>query len=158
MLKDHEYAAFKERSKRHSSSTLKAFEFWGRRVGRIEGQIKSKWGETRWYAKIEAPSSLHDLVYVGDFEMKYRWDPTKGSKYRALDTINNISKFFSYLLYVFIFYKLFFYNVAYWVAIFKNRDCASDIIWSASYPKKILLGDKVAEIVRRRNSRLLSKD
>lgn len=158
MLKDHQYAAFKERSKKHVPSTLKAFEFWGRKIGRIEGQIKSKWGETRWYAKIEAPSSLHDLIYVSDFRVDYKWDPTKGSVYKALDVVNNISKFFSYLLYIFVLYKLFFYNVAYWVAIFKNIDCASDIVWSADYPKKILFGNKMATIVHAKNSRLLSKD
>jgi hypothetical protein len=158
MISDKDYIAFKERSRKHSSSTLKAFEFWGMKVGRIEGQIKSKWGETRWYAKLDAPESLHDIVYVQEFRDKYNWDPTKGQKYRILDIINNMSKFFSIFLYVFVLYKMFFYNVAYWVAIIKNTDCASDIVWSADYPKKILFGNKFANFIHKRNQRLLSKD
>lgn len=144
MMNDKEYIAFRDRSKKHSSATLNALYFWGMKVGRIEGQIKSKWGEIRWYAKLDAPSSIHDLIYVNEFRGKYQWDPTKGIGYKLLDVVNNISKFFSLLLYVFVLYKLFFYNVAYWVAIYKNKDCAHDIVWAADHPKKILFGNRIA--------------
>jgi hypothetical protein len=158
MLKDHEYAAFKQRSKKHTRSTLSTIYFWGMKIGRIEGQLKDKWGEVRWYAKLDAPSSIHDLIYVGEFRGKYQWDPTKGIGYKLLDVINNMSKFFSLLLYVFVLYKLFFYNVAYWVAILKNRDCAHDIIWAADYPKKILFSNKMATASHKKSQRLLAKD
>jgi len=158
MLKDNEYVAFKQRSKKHSYTTLKTIYFWGMKIGRIEGQIKEKWGEVRWYAKLDAPSSIHDLIYIGEFRGKYQWDPTKGIGYKLLDVINNMSQFFSLLLYVFVLHRLFFYNVAYWVAIMKNRDCAHDIVWAADYPKKILFGNRIALASHKKSQRLLAKD
>lgn len=159
MIKDDQYIAFKERSKKHMSATLNSFQFWGMRVGRINGQIKSKWGETRWYADLNPPTCLYEIIHVSEFGMRdgYKWDPSKGAVNKSLDVINNMSKFFSIMLYVFALYKLFFYNVAYWVAILKNRDCASDIVWSADHPSKILLGKKYADVVYKRNERLLTK-
>ena len=151
MLKHDEYVKFKDRSKKHMPHTLSSFEFWGRKVGRIDGQIKSKWGEACWYANLDKPNSLYDLIYVDEHRSDYKWDPSISTANAVLDFINNLSKFFGVLFYVFILYKVFFYNVAYWIAIAKNKDCASDIVWSASYPNKIIFGKKIADIVHEKN-------
>lgn len=153
MIRGDEYIEFKERAKTHMRSTINSFEFWGRTVGRIDGQIKDKWGEARWYANLDAPKSLYELVCIDGHRSTYRWNPTKGLKFQVLDVVNNMSKFFSILLYVFVLYRLFFYNVAYWVAIAKNPKCASDIVWAADYPKRILFGKQFAAYIHRRNSK-----
>jgi hypothetical protein len=153
MLNEDQYVAFRERAKKHLPSTLDSFEFWGRKVGRIRGQVKSKWGEARWYAELSSPKSLHDLIYVGEYDYKYKWDPTKGFNYKLLDILNNMSKFLNFIFYVMIPYKLFFYNVAYLVAIAKNPDCAADIIWSADHASKILMSKKMASIAYEKNEK-----
>lgn len=150
MLKHDAYVKFKDRSKKHMNTTLNSFEFWGRKVGRIDGQIKSKFGEVRWYANLDRPNSIYEIIHVDEYTM-YRWDPSKSRTNAVLDSINNFSKFFTVLLYMFVLYKLFFYNVAYWVAFFKNRDCAADILYAADYPNKILLGKRAASIAEARN-------
>lgn len=152
MLDHNQYVKFKNRSKKHMPDTIDSFEFWGRRVGRIGGQIKSKWGEARWYANLDRPSCIYDLINVSE-DHRYKWDPSLSTANAVLDFINNVSKFFGILFYVFVIYKLFFYNVAYWVAILKNRDCTSDIVWSADHPSKILFGKKMAMIVHEQNER-----
>lgn len=155
MMKADEYIDFKNRSRKHMGKTLRSIEFWGSYVGRIGGQSKDKWGEVRWYANLDKPTSIYEVINPND--RYYKWDPSRSFKYAALDFINNISKFFSILLYVFVLYKLFFYNVAYWVAIAKNPDCASDIVWSADSPRKILFGKKMAMIMHRRNEQKKQK-
>ena len=151
MMKADEYVHFKNRSRKHMSQTLNSFRFWGATIGRIDGDIKDKWGEVRWYANLERPQSIYEVINLN--HRYYGWDPTKSKVNAVLDTINNLSKFFSILLYVFILHRLFFYNVAYWVAIAKNPDCAADIVWAADYPRKILFGKKMAMIMHTRNER-----
>jgi hypothetical protein len=139
---DHdEYIIFKARARKHMPATLLAFIFWGQVIGRIRGQIKEKFGQATWYADLGVPASLHEIVYSSDRSSRltvYNWDPSKGLFFRILDVINNISKLSPLFLCIFVVHKLFFYNVAHWVAIVKNPDCAMDIVECASHPKKIL--------------------
>lgn len=155
MIKGDEYIDFRDRSKAHMRSTLAAFEFWGNRVGRINGQIKDKWGEARWYAELGAPSSLYEIVHVNQYPFRdeYKWDPTTSRVNKFLDVLNNSSKLLFFLLYIFALHKLFFYNVAYWVAIAKNPKCASDIVWAAHHPKKIIFGKWFALLIHKLNSK-----
>jgi hypothetical protein len=153
MLKHDEYIAFKQRAKKHIIATLTSFNFWGEQVGRIAGDIKEKFGEARWYADLDRPANIHEIVYLRYPYRTYNWDPTKGLKFKVLDFLNNMSMMIPFLLYIFVAYRLFFYNVAYWVAFIKNPDCAPDILSSADYPKKILFGRSFAKFMRWRDGR-----
>jgi len=138
MLKHDQYVFFKERSRRHMIATLRSFEFWGEKIGRIRGDIKEKYGEARWYADL-GPSSLFELINVS---AAYR-QPKESVKFKLLNMLDYISVNLFFLRYFVIFYKLLFYNVAYTVAMLKNPDCAKDIVFSADHPKKILLAKPI---------------
>ncbi len=130
-----EYLALRDKGRKHMITTLKCFEFWGQRVGRINGDIKNKWSEARWYADLGS-SSLFELLNV---DVVYKSDPDKGFRYRVLDTANRISINLFLFRYMVILYKLFFYNVAYTAAMLKNPEHARDIVLSADHRNKIIL-------------------
>lgn len=147
MLKHDEYIKFKEKARKHLPDTLNSFEFWGERVGRIDGDIKDKWGEARWYANLERPRNLYDILYRPRAYHKYEWSPEKGFKFRVLDIVNNVSSIMIPLMFMFFLYRLLFYNVAYWVAFAKNPDCAKYILSSSDYPRKVILGKQFVKLM-----------
>lgn len=148
MMSHDEYISFKQKSRKHMLTTLRCFEFWGERVGRIDGDIKDKWGEPRWYAVLERPRNLYEIIYRPRAYHTYQWSPEKGFKFRLLDIINNMSRLMIPLMFLFLLHRLIFYNVAYWVAIAKNPDCAPYIVSAADYPRRILLGRQFASLIR----------
>jgi hypothetical protein len=139
MINNKEYVAMRERSRKHLVETLGAFEFWGEKVGRIQGDIKDKWSEARWYADL-GPSSLFELINV---DANYRWQPDKSRLNKFMHMLNLASTNFFIFAYFTILYKLFFYNLAYTIAMVKNPDCAKDIFFSADYTRKIILGKPI---------------
>lgn len=155
MLKHDKYIAFRNRSRKHMLATLNSFHFWGERIGRIDGDIKEKFGETRWYARLDRPSCIYEVIYLpGPYE-NYRWNPTVGVKNKVLDALNNVSSMTPILMYLFLFYRIFFYNVAHWIAFAKNPDCARDIISSSDHPNKIIfkwLFLKISDYLNRRQN------
>ena len=131
---------------KHLDYTFKCFRFWGRNIGRISGDIKEKYGEARWYGSISSINDLHHIVKYGHYY--YRWDPSQGGVYIILDILNNWSKFFFCLWpirKITLYWKLFFYNIAYWLPMLKYPGQAYEILHAGDYPELIWLGEKYAK-------------
>lgn len=119
---------------KHIQPTLNIFTFWGRKIGCIDGQIKSKYSECRWYAYINGIRCLHDMINTKNYF--YKWQPDMGTTYMLLDFINNISVLMFDLpgiKKITTYYKILFYNIAYWSAMLKFPDRAYEIYINASY-------------------------
>lgn len=127
----------------HLSYTFKCFRFWGSNVGLIMGDMKEKYGEARWSARIAPIQDLHGVIKSGHYY--YRWDPGQGGWYIVLSILNNWSKFFFRLWPVrklTLYWKMFFYNVAYWLPMLKYPDQAYEILYAGDNPELVWFGDK----------------
>ena len=130
---------------KHLSFTLKCFRFWGHDVGCIMGDIKEKYGEARWYANIDSIKDLHGIVKSGHYY--FRWDPSQGGVYVLLNILNNWSKFlfrFWPIRKATFYWKLFFYNVAYWLPMLKYPGQAYEILHAGDCAELIWFGKKYA--------------
>lgn len=130
---------------KHLKYTFKCFKFWGHDVGFIGGCIKEKFGEPRWYANIHGISSLHDIFKIG--HVAYRWSPEQGRKYIMLDILNNWSMYFFNFWPVrkfFMYWQIFFYNVAYWLPMRKYPGQAHEILHSGDHSELVWGGRKWA--------------
>lgn len=135
-----------EEKTKHLNYTLKCFRFWGCKVGLIAGDTKEKWGEPRWSARIMPIEDLHGIFKAGHFY--YRWGPENGMRYIVLDALNNWSKFFFALwpiMKLTLYWKLFFYNVAYWLPMLKYPAQAHEILHAGNYPRLVLFGERYAK-------------
>lgn len=149
MLKHDQYQIFRNKARKHMRQTLDSFEFWGQKIGRIEGDIKEKFNESRWYAYLYRPFCLWDFLNLNrHFKVDYDWRPEKSFKLMCLDIINNMSAFMFYFMFLLYIHKLIFYNVAYWVAMLKNPDCAHYILYASDYPSKVIFGRSFARFTK----------
>lgn len=133
-----------EEETKHINPTLDSFRFWGNKIGFIGGQIKSKWGECRWYANLNGITCLHDIFKVGHHY--YRWDPGQGGVYILLDFLNNLSRlFFGFpgVRRLTAKWQILFYNIAYWNAMLKFPDRAYEIICNGDYDELIWFKPRV---------------
>lgn len=130
---------------KHTFFAIRCFNFWGKKVGRIGGQVKEKWGEPRWYASLRGFRCLYDVThpnYAG-----YWWSPERGKKEFMLDFINNVSRFYfnNYIVIkLSIWYQILFYNIAYWIAMLRYPSLAHDVYSNADWPELIFMGSKFA--------------
>jgi hypothetical protein len=135
-----------EEKTRHVGYTLKCFRKYGHDIGLIGGQIKEKYGECRWYAQPgSGVHSLHDIFKTG--HVAYRWCPSRGGKYILIDFLNNLSMFyFSFwpIKKFFIYWQLFWYNVAYWLPMLKYPGQAYNILVEGDGPNLIWFGKRYA--------------
>jgi len=135
-----------KRSKVHMHITLRLFNFFAL-LGRIPGQIKSKFYEARWYAFFYDVGVI-DLMFPRTSSMVRR--NMCGSNvfhHRLLLQFDKYSIVFlrfkplSFLLKV---YMLFFYNLAYLSSMLISPSCAKDIYNSSENKSLILLGNHIS--------------
>lgn len=116
--------------------------FWGRKIGRIGGQIKEKWGEIRWYTNIVAPEKLSDLVYPGYYY--YVWSAEKKPILNVIDQMSIV--YMRPLRPLLLAYKRFFYAYAYRKAIRKFPHITEEILACCGWPELLFRSERKLRI------------
>lgn len=87
--------------------------YWGYKIGRINGQIKEKYGEIRWYAYLHNVEKISDLVFPGF--IYYQWPADRTPIKHVFDLVSTV--YMRLLKYPIYYYQRFFYGFAYRQAI-----------------------------------------
>lgn len=120
--------------------------FWGRRIGRIGGDMKEKWGELRWYATLGTPERISDILYPGYYY--YQWPADKEPFLNIIDQISIV--YLRPLKPLFKAYKRFFYGYAYRRAVKKFPRVNAEILSCCEHPELLFKRErKIYEDIRR---------
>lgn len=142
-----------KRSKVHMSTTLRVFAIFAF-IGRIPGQIKSKYYEAKWYAHFSNIGILDLISPTHAYSMRSNLNRSNHMSSKILLKIDQVSiSFFDFkpIRLMLKLYMLTFYNIAYIASMALSPSCAKDIFKSSEHKKLILMGDAISKSCHRIN-------
>jgi hypothetical protein len=127
------------------NKAMNDLDFYCRRIGRVGGTLKEKYGSIRFYVDF-GPLSLHNLIYPG-----YHYRQFGPKLYRIDERLETVFKYTG-LNTLFVLWQKFWYKAGYRIALRRYPHIRLEIAASADYPE--LFAHKIVVWVNEKGNRV----
>ena len=112
--------------------------YWGKKVGRIGGDLKEKYGTVRWYTYPTGVYKISELIFPG--YVYYQWGADRKPYHNIFDQVSSIyMRPFKPLIHK---WKRFFYAFAYNRAVKKFPHIKEEILVCTDYPELLFRSER----------------